>query len=240
MPVTEPTNWTSHLRALAVAGVLVAVVIAGAAKTLHDPDAGPPVGEREGAGELVAEYRACQTFRAAHDRLFQIKVLLDDLGRRNRSTFLFTLHQDGPDGESLVSLAQDAYEVNSNVYHVLTFAPIEDSAGERYAFCLAAPDADLAKAITVIGTVRDTYPEGRAVFTSGMWGAGRIEDLSFHLGYDLGPWEQAGVLLDRLGAGKPAFFGAGWFYVLLIAVYLALLYLLFLYRSPDREQDPDL
>ena len=238
--MTQHIDWKSHLRAIAVVGVLIVLGAIGAYKTLHDPDAGPPVGEREGAGELVADYRACQTFVAEHNGLTQVKVLLNDLGRRNRSTFLFTLHEAADDGQTIVSLAQDTDEVNSNVYHVLSFPPIEGSAGKRYAFCLAAPGADLVQAITVIGTVRDTYPDGRAVFTPGMWGNGRIEDLAFHLGYDLTPWEQAGVLLNRLAAGKPAFFGAGWFYVLLAVAYLVLLYLLFLYRAPDREEDPDL
>jgi hypothetical protein len=238
--MTQHIDWKSHLRAIAVVGVLIVLGAIGAYKTLHDPDAGPPVGEREGAGELVADYRACQTFVAEHNGLNQVKVLLNDLGRRNRSTFTFTLQRALEDEEPIVSLTEDAYEVNSNTYYVLSFSPIADSAGKQYAFCLAAPGADLAQAITVIGTVRDTYPEGRAVFTPGMWGKGRIEDLAFHLGYDLSPWEQAGVLLNRLAAGKPAFFGAGWFYVLLIVVYLALLYVLFLYRAPDREEDPDL
>lgn len=238
MAVTRFTNWSSHLRAIAVVGMLVVVGAIGGYKTLHDPEAGPPVGETEGAGELVADYRACQTFLAEHDRLHQVKVLLNDLGRRNHSTFRFTLHETGSDGEILVSLDQDAYAVNSTVYHAFSFPPIQGSAGRRYAFCLAAPGADLAQAITVIGTVRDTYPESRAVFTSGMWGSGKIEDLSFHLDYDLNPWQQAGVLLDRLGAGKPALFGAGWFYALLIIAYLVLVYLLFRYRSSDQEE-PD-
>jgi len=237
--MTQHIDWKSHLRAIAVVGVLIVLGAIGAYKTLHDPGAGPPVGEREGAGELVADYRACQTFVAEHNGLNQVKVLLNDLGRRNRSTFLFTLHEAADDGQTIVSLAQDAYEVNSNVYHVLSFPPIEDSAGKRYAFCLAAPEAGLVQAITVIGTVRDTYPDGRAVFTPGMWGNGRIEDLEFHLGYDLSSWEQAGVLLDRLGAGKPALFGASWFYVLLIVACLTLLYLLFLYCSPGQEEDPE-
>jgi hypothetical protein len=232
--------WNSHLRALAAVGVLILVGAIGGYKTLHDPDAGPPVGKREGAGELVADYRACQTFVAEYDGLNQIKVRLDDLGRRNRSSFTFTLLRSPDDALPIVSLTRDAYKVNSNTYYALNFPPIEDSAGKGYAFCLAAPDADLAKAITVIGTVRDTYPDGHAVFTPGMWGQGRIADLEFHLEYDLSPWAQAGVLLDRLGAGKPAFFSAGWFYALLIGAYLALLYLLFLYRRPvPEEHDPE-
>jgi hypothetical protein len=239
--MTPHLAWRSHLRAFAVVGMVVLVGAIGAYKTLHDPDAGPPVGEREGAGELVADYRACQTFVAAHDGLNQVKVLLDDLGRRNRSTFIFTLQRSPDDERAIVTLTRDAYEVNSNTYFTLRFPPIEDSAGKDYTFCLAAPDADLAKAITVIGTVHDTYPDGRAVLTPGMWGKGRIEDLEFHLGYDLSPWAQAGILLDRLGTDKPAFFGAGWFYALLIGAYLALLYLLFLYRpSTQDEGDPEL
>jgi hypothetical protein len=77
------------------------------------------------------------------------------------------------------------------------------------------------------------------VFTPGMWGAGRIADLSFHLDYDHNLWEQATVLVNRLGAGKPSFLGAGWFYALLIIVYLALLYLLLLYHPTDQEEHAD-
>ena len=234
MPLSEPPvsawhGWKRYLFSLLPLGLIVLLALIGAGRTLNDPDAGPSKGPREGLGELVATARACQTFRAAYDGLARIDVRLDDLGGDASGPFTFALRA-APDGPDLVTLTHDGADVDSNAYHTFFFDPLPDSAGRRYAFCLTAPQADLDRAITAIGTLDDVYPEGEAVLRD-MWGqAAGVQDLDFHLGYRLSPWRTLALLVQRLAGNKPYLCGVPWFYAALAAAYLALLYVLFTVR----------
>ena len=211
---------------------------------------------REGIGELVATARACQTFVAQYDGLSQVRVMLDDLGRENSWPFQFTLRSipdaDGvsdalevpgaseapdaskvPDADGdIVRLTHDASDVKLGQLHLFEFAPVRDSDGGAYVFCLEAPQAPLDNSITAIGMLDDWYPDGKAVFHD-MWGerAG-VQDLDFYLGYRLSPGDKLRVLSERLAAGKPFLFGRRWFYVLLGAIYLAALWTLLVKSIP--------
>jgi len=195
---------------------------------------------QEGIGELVDTSRACQTFLAQHNNLSQIEVQLDDLGRTNESSITFSLRTEPNAPQDLVTLTVDAATVDSSIYHTFAFPPLPDSEGQRYAFCLEAPEAGLDQAITAIGTLEDVYPYGRAVFRD-MWGAeAGVQDLDFHVGYRLSLWQTLSVLLDRLAANKPYLCGTRWFYVVLGILYLAGLYALFCHFLPkEDEQRPD-
>jgi hypothetical protein len=228
-------QWPRYLTALLLLGLVVLLGLIGVNKTLNDPTAGPPKGTYEGVGELVATSRACQTFVAQYDGLTRVEAKLDDMGRRNKGSFTFTL-RTAPDAEDdIVSLTYDASTVRGTVYHAFAFAPIGDSAGQTYTFCLEAPQAELVSSITVIGTLEDTYPEGKALFRD-MWGqkAG-VQDLDFHLGYQLSLWGKLTVLADRLAANKPTLCGSPWFYAFLGVAYLALLYATLVRSVPPRE-----
>jgi hypothetical protein len=223
----ERNDWKRYLTALLPLGLVVLLALIGVIKTFNDPAAGPPRGPLEGVGELAGTARACQTFRAAYDRLTRIDVRLDNLGRASSGTFTFDLRAAPDASEALVTLSHDAAEVGSHTYHTFAFPPINGSAGQRYAFCLTAPQAELAGAITAIGTLHDVYPEGEATFHD-MWGqAAGVQDLDFHLGYRLTLWRKLVLLADRLAENKPYLCGAKWFYAALAAAYLALLYALF-------------
>jgi hypothetical protein len=98
----------------------------------------------------------------------------------------------------------------------------------------------LDNSITAIGTLENTYTDGKAVFRE-MWGQGiGVRDLDFRLGYDLSLTGKLAVFARRLPAYKPFMFGAGWFYSLLGVVYLALISLtlsLFVHRAVPRHDD---
>jgi len=218
------TRWKSHVLPLLIGSLVLLVFIIGVNKTLSDPEAGAPRGEREGIGELVATSRACQTFVAQYDGLHRVVVKLDNLGRENSGPFAFALRTAPDADQNLVSLTHDASTVGSHAYHTFGFAPISDSAGQHYSFCLEAPKAGLDSAITAIGTLEDTYPDGQVVFRD-MWGArAGVQDLDFSLMYRLSPWKKLAALGARLAANKPFLCGRAWFYGFLGIVYLALLY----------------
>jgi hypothetical protein len=223
----ERIDWQRYLIALLPVCLVVLLALIGVIKTFNDPTAGPPKGPLAGIGEIAGTARACQTFRAAYDGLDRIDVRLDNLGRPSSGTFAFVLWAAPDASEDLVALTHNAAEVGSDAYHTFAFPPIAGSAGQRYAFCLTAPQAELEGAITAIGTLEDVYPQGEATFRD-MWGqAAGVQDLDFHLGYRLPLWRKLVLLTDRLAEYKPYFFGARGFYAALAAVYLALLYALF-------------
>jgi hypothetical protein len=235
--MAKKLSWKQALLALTPVGLVVFLSFVGAHKTLDDPEAGPSKGKREGAGELVATSRACQTFVAQYDGLTRVEVLLNDLGRVNSSPFHFYLRTAPDADEDLVSLTRSASEVRGTTYHAFDFAPLDESAGQAYSFCLEAPEAGLENSITVIGTLQDTYPDGQAVFRD-MWGQKvGIQDLDFHLAYRLPLGKKLIVLSERMAANKSFLCGAGWFYAVLGIIYLLLLYALFLGFTPARERE---
>ena len=190
-----------------------------------------------GLGNLVATSRACQTFVAQYDGLSQIRILLYDYGRKNSGPFYFYLRKAPDAAENIVSLTDDASEVDNNVHHTFEFPPIKDSAGRSYAFCLEAPEAPLDSSITAKGFWDDWYPEGEAVLRD-MWGGDvGVQDLDFHLGYRLSLWDKLRILSERLVANKPFLCGARWFYVVLGVTYLVLLYGLFVKVMPAGNPD---
>jgi hypothetical protein len=234
--MTVRTRWKSHVLPLSILAFVLLAAVIGVTKTLSDPEAGAPRGVREGIGELVATSRVCQTFVAQYDGLARVVVKLDDLGRENSGPFTFVLRA-GPDADQdLVSLTHDASTVGSHVYHTFAFDALGDSAGQRYIFCLEAPEAGLDNAITAIGTLEDTYSEGQAVFRD-MWGArAGVQDLDFSLVYRLSLWKKLAAVGARLAANKPFLWGSGWFYGFLGTVYLALLYRLFQLMPPRGKE----
>ena len=234
--MTVRIKWKSHVLPLSILALVLLVFVVGVNKTLSDPEAGAPRGEREGIGELVATSRVCQTFVAQYDGLARVVVKLDNLGRENSGPFAFTLRTAPDADQNLVSLTHDASTVGGQAYHTFAFDPLRDSAGQSYSFCLEAPEAGLDSAITAIGTLEDTYPEGQAVFRD-MWGArAGVQDLDFSLMYRLSLWKKLAALGARLAANKPFLCGRAWFYGFLGTVYLALLYKLF-QSTPPREQE---
>ncbi len=177
-----------------------------------------PTGNREVIGELAASSRVCQSFVARYDGLSRVEVAMFDYGRRNVGPFEFSL-RPSPDAPDIVILVHDASTVKDGTYHIFGFAPIVNSAGRRFYFCLQAPHAELQKAVSAWGFTEDVYPRGEAVFR-GMWGqkAG-VRDLDFRLGYKPGTGERLSILFQRLVSHAPG----KWFYVALILAWWAAL-----------------
>jgi hypothetical protein len=229
------TRWLVALASIACMAVIGSVDGARVPVVPVRPSPGPRTPAQ--MGELVATSRVCQSFVAQYDRLARVEVRLTDQGREARGPFHFYLRTASDADRALVSLTHDASEVSRGVYHVFEFPPIEGSAGQSYAFCLEAPEAELASSITAIGTSEDWYPEGEATFRD-MWvEEGGIPDLDFRLGYRLSLWRELAVLAERLVVNKPLLCGARWFYALLGAAYITLLCVLLVRFIPVRGED---
>ena len=225
----------THLIALAAVVVVCLLLFLGVKEvTSHLRLVYPIQGGRDGIGELVATSRVCQTFVSQYNNLNRVDVMMSNYGRQNSGSFVFYLRadtnhlSDPKDEQAIVTLTPDASIVKSTDYISFDFAPIPDSAGRSYAFCLEAPQAELSNAITAVGILGDTYPDGEAIFRE-MWGQGiGVSDLDFRLGYAFSPWDRLFVFADLLARYKPLLCGDWRFYALIGIAYLTLLYALFL------------
>ncbi len=155
----------------------------------------------------------------------RIEVRFATYDRQNSGPFTFSLRT--PDGKTLIAITHDASTVKPLAYHVFEFPPLDHSAGQRYQFCLEAPLAELVSAVTAVGFLAETYPEGQAMLTD-IWGdAAGVKDLDFRIGYTPSGRERLRILASRLAHNKPFWTGRGSFYALLAILYLSLLYVLF-------------
>jgi hypothetical protein len=190
-------------------------------------------------GELVGSATSGQTFVSAFPGLARVEVLMASYGRQVTGTFLFHLRDAAGAGDDLVVLACDASQVRDNAFYVFKFPPIRDSAGRSLYFYLEAPQARPGNAITLLGSTQDTLTDGEAVF-QGVQG-GEVRDLAFRVRYDTTLPERFSVVLDRLSASKPGLLGDPWWYVVLAAAQMALLYVL-IFRAAglglaDRDEE---
>ncbi|MBU0703224.1 MAG: hypothetical protein KKC18_05090, partial [Chloroflexi bacterium] len=168
---------------------------------------------------------ACQPFTAEYPSLSLVEVRFATYARENTGPVIFHLRASPDAADDLFAATIEAADLEDNAYHTFEFPPLRDSAGRSFCFCLEAPEAEPGNAITVWGATEEAYPDGEAVL-EGLKDRG-VRDLTFRLGYDPPLRVRAGILLNNLAANKPSLWGDRWFYILLAAAYLALLYTLF-------------
>jgi len=174
-------------------------------------------------GELLPATAVGQTFIADYDGLASVGVKLGTYTRDNTGPLVLHLLRDT---EEVVTVTEDAADVEDLDYLVFEFSPVLDSAGGAFYFYLEAPEAEPGNAITVFGyEAEDIYADGTAVF-EGLHGNG-VKDLAFRLDYQPPLLEKAGIVVERLAASKPSLWGDRQFYLVLGLLYLGGLYGLF-------------
>jgi len=201
-------------------GTLFALLLIGSA-SLGRFTVGPmgqPIADTP-AGEICGSITFGQVFTAPYDGLYRIDVLMATYARENTHDVIFHL-RSRPQGESdLVKMTINAREIEDNQFRPFIFDPIRDSAGKSYYFFFDSPDSEPGDAITVWGTIKNLYREGRP-FRNHRAGGG---DLVFLAYYQPSTLDKVDILLDRLAANKPLFWGDRRFYLLLALLYMALL-----------------
>ena len=176
-------------------------------------------------GELVGSATAGQTFVSASPGLARVEVLMASYGRQVTGSLIFHLRAAPDAAQDLVMLVCDASQVRENTFYVFGFPPIRDSAGRSLYFYVEAPQARPGNALTPLGSARDAYADGEAVFQNVQ--GGEVRDLAFRVGYDPTLPERLSTVLDRLSAAKPWLVGDRRWYVALAVALMALLYALF-------------
>lgn len=201
-------------------GTLFALLLIGSA-SLERFTVGPmgqPTADTP-AGEIHGSITVGQVFTAPHSGLYRLDVLMATYARENTHDVIFHL-RSSPQAESdLVKITINAREVEDNRFRPFIFDPIRDSAEKNYYFFFDSPDSEPGDAITVWATIKDLYPEGRP-FRNHQAGGGDLVFLTYYQPSTLG---KVDILLDRLAANKPLFWGDRRFYLLLALLYVALL-----------------
>ncbi len=226
--VKRVRSWRTHLVALGGVVLILVFGLMGIQKATDKIHTQQPHANKS-VGELLASTEAGQTFTAEHSGFSLVEVRLATLARANTGPVVFHLRESPDASVDLFVTTIEAADVKDNAYHIFEFPPIRDSIGRSFYFGLESPDAEQGNAITVWGTTEDIYPDGKAVL-EGLKDCG-VRDLTFRLGYDPPLGERASILLNRVVANKPSLWGDKSFYILLAAVYLALLYVLFAWST---------
>lgn len=190
------------------------------------------------AGEIYGSITIGQLFTAPYNALYRIDVLMATYARENTHDVIFHL-RNSPQAESdLVTITINAREIEDNRFRSFVFDPIRDSAGKSYYFFFDSPDSEPGDAITLWGTIKNLYPEGRPFRNHRAAGG----DLVFLTYYQPSTLDKLDILLDRLAANKPLFWGDKRFYPLLALLYMALLslFMVQVIKIPSRkEKDSD-
>jgi hypothetical protein len=200
-----------------------------------------PVGQRINdtpAGEIRGSITIGQLFTAHYNGLYRIDALMATYARENTHDVTFHLRSSPQADNDLVNLTVNAREIEDNQFRTFIFEPFRDSAGKSYYFFFDSPDSEPGDAVTVWGTIKDLYPEGRPFRNHRKAGG----DLVFLTYYRPSVLDKFDILLDRLTANKPLFWGDRRFYLLLALLYMALLSLFLLQMtkiSPTEEKGSD-
>ena len=224
---------------LAGIGTLFTLLLVGSA-SLERFTVGPmgqPIADTP-AGEIHGSITVGQVFTAPHSGLYRLDVLMATYARENTHDVIFHL-RSSPEAEGdLAKITINAREIEDNRHRPFIFDPIRDSAGKSYYFFFDSPDSEPGDAITVWRTIKNLYPEGRAL-RNHRGGGG---DLVFLTYYQPSTLDKVDILLDPLAANKPLFWGDKRFYLLLALLYMALLSLFAVQITkihPPGEKDSD-
>jgi 4-amino-4-deoxy-L-arabinose transferase-like glycosyltransferase len=113
-------------------------------------------------GEIYGANSFGQTFRAKHNNLYRIDILVGTYNRKNHQDVFFHLKKGFPPSLEVVKLSINAGKITEG-YYSFTFPPISDSKDSLFYFYLESPNSSPGDAITIYSSVEDCYPEGTKI-----------------------------------------------------------------------------
>ena len=168
-------------------------------------------------GEIYGRKKVGQTFRAQHDHLMAVEVLIGAYNRKNTGELIFHLKGQGGDIIDLHHSRVDMLKIKDNRYHRFKIPEIKNSQDRKYFFHLEAPNARPGNAITIWSNdEEDKYREGAKIIN----GKETRGDLVFKTIYAVGPWEKIGLFLGEITQNKPSPLNKKSFYVGLIVSFV--------------------
>lgn len=219
-------------------GTVLALLLIGVASLgrFNVGPVGQPIADTP-AGEIRGSITIGQLFTAPYNGLYRIDVSMATYARENTHDVFFHLRSSPQAEHDLVTITVNAREIEDNQFRPCIFEPIRDSAGKSYYFFFDSPDSLPGDAITVWGTIKELYPEGQLYRNHQAAGG----DLVFLIYYRPSTLDKVDILLDRLTANKPLFWGDRRFYLLLALLCMALLalFVVEIAKNPPEEKSSD-
>lgn len=147
------------------------------------------------AGELLDGQTFGQTFTLQYDGLYRIDLYTATYARENTHPVIFricptslqregqdgdvpTLACGGGDGADLVRLELPAAEISNSGPTVITFPPLDGTAGQTLYFSIESPGSMPGDAITIYRHEQDVYPGGQ-MFVDGRPTGGDIAFIAY-------------------------------------------------------------
>ncbi|MDX1520294.1 MAG: hypothetical protein R3264_01545 [Anaerolineae bacterium] len=184
-----------------------------------------------------------QSFVAPRDRLNRVDLLMHAYGRTNTEAVNIRLLALSPEltnpleGNEIYRTTINAAEVGDFSWQSFPIPEISDSAGQSYLISLQSPTSTEGNAVAVTGIQKDVYPAGGAFI-----GPSPAEaDMVFRVCFALSTTEKVDVLMTQLTQNRPGLWGSRWFYLVSLAGYVLLPFVLFwqLVRLSLRHQADD-
>ncbi len=177
-----------------------------------------PVGNMTTA-PIAGNGTAGQTFVVPCRGLYRVDVYFAAYDRADAPEVVFHLRDSPTSDHDLARVVRAPAPIVWADYQAFEFAPIADSAGQRYYVYFRSKNADATSASSIWANGDDVYPDGER-FIGHEPGSG---DLVFRAYCRLDWASKADLLLGRLAAGKPLILGEKKFYMVLFGVYAVVL-----------------
>ncbi len=216
--VSKVTGWVWLLLLLAGLGAVIVqsmLALGSAGQIVNTLSPGP-------ANSIFGEHRLGQTFVAARPGLERVDVLLHGTDRKP-GPIVFHLTPAGKE-QDVVTITFDAGErwgwPWGWQWKDFTFAPLPDSAGQRYYFYLESPASTPDNAMSVGGMEGEAYVGGTAFIDgSSLWADGAFR--TFYA--DISVADRLSALAASITENRPFVWGDIRSYMLLAVIYLALM-----------------
>jgi len=139
------------------------------------------------AGELLDGHSFGQTFTLQYDGLYRVDLYTATYARENTHPVIFRIQPSPPtplpkwgegSSEGVVWLELPAAEISNSGPTVITFPPLDDTAGRTLYFSVESPGSAPGDAVTVYYQEDDVYADGQ-MFTDGQPSGGDIAFIAY-------------------------------------------------------------
>jgi len=186
------------------------------------------------AQQIFGERLIGQSFISPVDNLNRIDLFLQTYDRRNTEDVLLRLLEipkevvNPLEGTEVFQTSFNASTVKDKTWHSFYLPQPIHSTGKTYLIALQSPNSQDGNAITIGGIQQNVYTSGDAFIYAPDLAFPQLTpipgDMMFRVCYDLAFNEKMEVLLNELGANRPALWGSRGFYLTVVGIYFVLVF----------------
>jgi hypothetical protein len=198
--------------------VVLSAIVKASVDGLEVPAWGNPIGGSL-SPEVAGGTEIGQVFTAPMPGLYSIELVLDRNTATTPTDVIFHVKADPAATTDIWTAAFSSESVESDEPRRFEFEPMVDSEGQSYYFFVESPASVPGDAIAVrYGAEAEL--QGATAYHEGLPMPGNLQFKTF---YSLRTREKIQVLLARIAEGRPYWFGAAGFYVILAMLYIVVL-----------------